>query len=101
MSKRFLALLLVLIVPSIAPYSIAQEVPPTSPQSFGSSPVMFIENMGQWEAGARFQMRGGNNTMWLARDAIWITVMKRPADEVADSRVDTLSRLARTVKTCR
>ena len=33
MSKRFLALLLVLIVPSIAPYSIAQEVPPTSPQS--------------------------------------------------------------------
>ena len=53
------------------------------------------------EEGARFQIRGGNNTMWLARDAIWITVMERPADEVADSRVDTLVVLARTVKTCR
>jgi hypothetical protein len=27
---------------------------------------MFIENIGQWDIGARFQMHDGNNTLWLA-----------------------------------
>jgi hypothetical protein len=44
---------------------------------FKSSPVMFIENAGQWDDGARFQVWGGPaGTMWLAEDAIWITVVE-------------------------
>ncbi|MEI2688930.1 MAG: hypothetical protein V9H69_04160 [Anaerolineae bacterium] len=46
-------------------------------QDFNSSPVMFIENAGQWDDGARFQVWGGPaGTMWLAEDAIWITVLE-------------------------
>jgi len=31
-----------------------------------SSPLMFIENAGQSPDGARFQVRGGDRTIWLA-----------------------------------
>jgi hypothetical protein len=38
---------------------------------------MFIENAGQWDAGARFQVWGGPaGSMWLAEDAIWLTVVE-------------------------
>ena len=46
-------------------------------QALRSSPVMFIENVGQFAEGARFQVRGGDSTMWLAEDAIWITVVEQ------------------------
>ena len=42
-----------------------------------NSSVMFIENVGQFADGARFQVRGADHTMWLADDAIWITVMEQ------------------------
>ena len=50
-----------------------------------SSPVMFIENVGQFDlpigseqgSGARFQVRGGNSTIWLAEDALWVTVLEQ------------------------
>jgi hypothetical protein len=54
-------------------------------QALCSSPVMFIENVGQFGARARFQVRGGPGTMWLTEDAIWITIVER-------SQVDTLER---------
>jgi len=38
---------------------------------------MFIENVGQFDDCARFQMRGGGWTLWLAEDAPWITAMER------------------------
>ena len=38
---------------------------------------MFIENAGQFADGARFQVRDGNGTMWLAEDALWITITAR------------------------
>jgi pimeloyl-ACP methyl ester carboxylesterase len=42
----------------------------------GSS-VMFIENVGQFDEGARFQVRGGpGSAMWLAEDAIWVTLLE-------------------------
>ena len=42
------------------------------------SPVMVIENAGQWPEAARFQVWGGPaGAMWLAEDAIWITVTGR------------------------
>lgn len=41
--------------------------------------VMFIENVGQFDAKARFQVRGGNGTMWLADDALWLTLLESAA----------------------
>ena len=38
------------------------------------SNVEFIENVGQFDEGARFEMWGGDRTIWLAEDAIWITL---------------------------
>jgi len=43
-----------------------------------ASPVMFIQNVGQFADGARFQVRGGDKTIWLAEDAIWVTVVETP-----------------------
>jgi hypothetical protein len=39
--------------------------------------VLFIENAGQWPADARFQVWGGPGTLWLAQDALWLTVVAR------------------------
>ena len=44
-----------------------------------SGSVMFIENVGQFDEHARFQVRGGIGTMWLADDAIWVTVLEKPS----------------------
>jgi hypothetical protein len=41
-----------------------------------SAPLMFVENVGQFDEGARFQVRGGNATIYLADDAVWITVVE-------------------------
>jgi hypothetical protein len=58
-----------------------------------SSPVMFIENVGQFapstsptgtgQAGTRFQVRGGDRTIWLAEDAIWVTVLEQGGKETS------------------
>ncbi len=48
--------------------------------ALASSSPLFIENVGQFAPGARFQMRGGPGTVWLAEDAIWITLLEK--DEV-------------------
>ena len=58
-----------------------------------SSPVMFIENVGQFDEGARFQVWGGpGGTMWLAEDALWITIVERsevdPAQRLDMERAD-------------
>jgi len=90
-------LLLALLLP-IAGHPTAaalSEDIPTTPQAAApvaanaseilrNSPVMFIENVGQFDEGARFQVRGGNGTLWLADDALWITVVERSV--VSDQR---------------
>ena len=48
---------------------------PSISTAMNSSPVMFIENTGQFGDGARFQVRGGNGPIWLAEDALWVTVL--------------------------
>ncbi len=49
---------------------------------------MFIENAGQWPDAARFQVWGSGKTLWLAEDAVWMTVLDRgeasPEDLAAD-----------------
>jgi len=44
-----------------------------------NAPMMFIENAGQFDARAHFQVRGGNGTLWLTDDALWFTLLERPA----------------------
>jgi hypothetical protein len=46
--------------------------------SMPGTPVMFIENVGQLEKGARFQVRGADHVIWLAEDGIWVTVVENP-----------------------
>lgn len=40
--------------------------------------VMFIENVGQFDEGARFQVHGGSSTIWLSADGLWITMLEAP-----------------------
>ena len=44
-----------------------------------TSPVMFIENVGQFNNAARFQVSGADRTIWLAEDAIWVTILEPTA----------------------
>ncbi|MEA3308830.1 MAG: hypothetical protein U9Q70_04875 [Chloroflexota bacterium] len=41
----------------------------------GDGSVLFIENVGQFDARARFQVRGGAGTLWLTEDALWLTLI--------------------------
>jgi hypothetical protein len=41
--------------------------------------MLIIGNVGQFAPGARFLVRGGPGTLWLAEDAIWLTVMEPSA----------------------
>lgn len=53
------------------------ELNATPGASFKGSPVMFIENRGQWDDAARFQVWGGPaGSIWLAEDAIWLTLLE-------------------------
>ena len=58
---------------------VAAPVAASVDETLRNSPVMFIENIGQFAEGARFQVRGGNGTLWLTDDALWITIVDPPA----------------------
>ena len=46
------------------------------------SAVIFVENIGQFAADTRFQMRGAlGGGVWLAPDAIWTTLLESPHQE--------------------
>jgi len=65
--------------------SLLDEDFPTQPTISATSPsvpLMFIENVGQFDEGARFQAWGGTSTMWLAEDALWITMFE--AEDVGE-----------------
>jgi len=38
--------------------------------------MMFIENIGQFADGSRFQVQGSSRTIWLTEDALWVTVIE-------------------------
>jgi len=50
-----------------------------------SAPLMFVENVGQFDAGARFQVRGSNTTIYLTNDAFWFTVLEQPTSPQSQS----------------
>jgi hypothetical protein len=53
--------------------------------------VLFVQNVGQFAPGARFQARGGPGILWLAGDALWITMLEpldaTPVEPGADLRL--------------
>jgi len=63
-----------------SPTPIADQATVTT--ALQSSPVLFIENVGQFDSKARFQVSGGGGTIFLAEDGIWATVLeaKAPSD---------------------
>lgn len=74
--------------PPSQPVAIASAAVPTEAavsKALHLSPILFIENVGQWDAAARFQVRGGASTMWLSENAIWLTVVEQSADEAGGS----------------
>ena len=48
-------------------------------QALQGAPVMFVENVGQFPNGVRFQVRGANATLWLAEDSLWFTILEPAA----------------------
>jgi hypothetical protein len=58
-----------------------------------SAALMFTENVGQFDERARFQVRGGNATLYLVDDALWFTVWERP--QVDASQEQTPATLGR------
>jgi Beta-propeller repeat len=73
---------------------LAGSVPPSSalPQpaivsaALKSAPVMFVENVGQFGAGTRFQVRSANGTVYLADDALWFTILEKPKPEASSKQ---------------
>ncbi len=59
---------------------------PAAATPFRSSPIMFIENVGQFDATAKFQVRGANGTIYLASDAMWFSFLETPKTNAASSR---------------
>lgn len=59
-----------------------------SPDNGPQVPLMFIENVGQFDPRVRFQMRGASEMMWLAEDAIWITVIGRQVDKAEEANCE-------------
>lgn len=66
-------------VPASLPASLSPEYAGHDPvdrsqPAVRSSPIMFIENMGQFDERAHFRVWGGPGTLWLAEDGVWITL---------------------------
>ncbi len=71
-------LLLMLLASAVTLRAQGSPACPETPAS-GSGRLLFIENAGQFDPAARFQVWGGAGTVWLAEDAIWLTVVE-PGD---------------------
>lgn len=48
-----------------------------------SAPLMFTENVGQFDRAARFQVQGANGAIWLTEDGLWITILEERSGEAS------------------
>ncbi len=55
--------------------------------------ILFVENVGQFAAGARFQLLGAPTAAWVADDALWFTLLE-PEQPQHDSVAGTHVRLS-------
>jgi hypothetical protein len=76
LAGRILLACALAVVALAPPLAHAQSPPPRAPEIAASSSLLFIENVGQFDPAARFLVRGGGATLWLAQDALWLTVME-------------------------
>ena len=53
-----------------------------------STPPMFIENVGQFDERACFQVGGGGRTIWLAEEALWISIFEQESEGAEKSGRD-------------
>jgi hypothetical protein len=76
---RFVSTLVILSFVFVAfPQKTVLATPIDAENIASDNSVMFIENVGQFAAGARYQVRGGNSTIWLAEDALWVSMLQAP-----------------------
>ena len=59
-------------------------------RTLAAAPLTFIENVGQFSAGAAYQIRGENHTIWVAKDALWITMLE-PLSVAERDALDSLN----------
>jgi hypothetical protein len=65
------------LVPGVAQPVAVEAAPPGDPRAEIGVACMspaFVENVGQFDERARFQLSGGNTTLFLADDALWVTL---------------------------
>ena len=62
--------------PIAPPNPVATQADIDIEETLQSAPVMFIENVGQFDDDARFHVRGGDYDLWLADEALWITLLE-------------------------
>ena len=88
-----------LLAPTTGTARTLHEIAPTA----ADASVPFIENAGQFDRRARFQARSGRATLWLAEDALWITIVSpesgvwesgSPESEVRSPKPEVASRHA-------
>ncbi len=51
------------------------------PPADSSAGLLFVENVGQFEAQARFVVRGAQGSLFLAEDALWWSILAKPAEQ--------------------
>ncbi|MHB0878042.1 MAG: DUF7948 domain-containing protein, partial [Anaerolineae bacterium] len=76
MRNRLLVALLLLsstVAPALATGGGAAAQRPTSARP---APLLFVENVGQFDDVVRFQVRGGAAALWLTDDCLWLTVIR-------------------------
>jgi hypothetical protein len=49
-----------------------------------AAPLLFVENVGQFDPKVCFQVRAGGATIWLTDDTIWITLLDKPITSTID-----------------
>lgn len=74
--------LLVMLTIVLGGFSPALPASAAEKQSADPGGLMFVENVGQFGQSARFQAAAGSGTLWLAEDALWISLVSAlPASE--------------------
>ncbi|MGB0387711.1 MAG: SBBP repeat-containing protein [Ardenticatenaceae bacterium] len=69
------------IAPVAQPNSVSVMAQANVEEALQNKSVMFIENMGQFDEDARFHVYGGDLDLWLANDALWITLLEAPTQQ--------------------
>lgn len=60
------------------------------------TPLMFIENVGQFGTGTIYQLQNGKDTLWLTHDALWMTIVEPAPRADSEALNPFASREART-----